>query len=63
LAAQEAEERHCYRSRLIKTPDRISEGPPPGGGLSVCALPIMLQRMSLFMADFVAEVDAERTIT
>ena len=35
LAAQEADDR-CYRSRLIKTPDRISEG-PPRGGLSFCA--------------------------
>jgi hypothetical protein len=26
--AQEAEERCCYRSRLIKTPDRISDRPP-----------------------------------
>jgi hypothetical protein len=26
----------AYRSRLIKTPDRISER-PPRGGLSVCA--------------------------
>jgi hypothetical protein len=33
LAAQEADDR-CYRSRLIKTPDRISER-PPRGGLSV----------------------------
>jgi SAM-dependent methyltransferase len=29
--AQEAEERRCCRSRLIKIPDRISERPPRGG--------------------------------
>jgi hypothetical protein len=29
--AQETEERCCTRSRLIKTPDRISEKPQRGG--------------------------------
>lgn len=31
MVAQEEEERHCSRSRLIKTSDQISERPPRGG--------------------------------
>jgi hypothetical protein len=38
VAQEEEEERRGYRSRLIKTTDRISER-PPRGGLSISAQP------------------------
>jgi hypothetical protein len=33
---KESSRRRCYRSRLIKTPDQISERPPRGGLFFVC---------------------------